>query len=759
MMKKRMEMEEMKSKMMRFLSIVMVFSVMFCYSGLTAFADDGLESVQTGAHWSGHGGGSNDSYQGGHHKGERVNTGDSENRPDRGESGKSWHKRGDEPSGEPGGEPDATGTGNTSNLSAPQNETNDFYTIELEPNGKKYTDAGQEFNVIDSIGDNIKKWNLKYSSDIDEVVFIKLVFNNGESWAWDKDIDEPIGYSSFCVAAPQDWELDYEGSYLLTTEDPEEFNIIFSFSNPFISIQNDLMQAPDKGDLTLQKYVNKTNIIDWLENDSAYNCSVNDLIKGFNVYAVKGDGASIEGKTPIGMYHLNDNGKLEIDNLSNGWYAVEEILTEAGGQVFEQAPVMYILISNGLQTGVSAEFDYTAFYKIVNGYGQGYVLGYPGLNNSGDIFPIAVKNTDTGIVYPSFCYNSGSLAFAGQSGLDCEGYYAAKKADRNYAEYADFVKAYNYIEDNFEGGLLGNRAIAQMITWTLLGSIDVESELFFNMNWDIINSVRDYYKGSDAQSDMLKVLANYKSYQGNGRIVDIVVMECEKHHDYHNCQPQLVPIFGTKGSCDYGFNNTLLNEKPGTGTLIINKEVIGDEGYVPSEADTFYFKITGESGESVLFSLVKTENGWGTTTITGLAYGRYTVEEVDQVGFTVSYKVGEEATQTIVLGGRSEIVAVNVTNYALNEDGGDKKIVDRNHNRVRSGNTLGDDEQSQNIADNDVPLAVLPAEENLLIPDEDVPLGNIPQTGLDGVGASVGLLGLALMALVSAIASGKRREK
>ena len=174
------------------------------------------------------------------------------------------------------------------------------------------------------------------------------------------------------------------------------------------------------------------------------------------------------------------------------------------------------------------------FYTIINGYGSGYVLGYPGLNNSGDIFPIAVKNVATGEIFPSFCAYAGSRNFAGESGLDCRGYLVAGPGDLYEVAgvyYSTFISAYNYIADYY-GKLDENRALTQVVTWVLLGSIDIESDAF--------KAIDDWKLDKDAVRD---VIENYKGYTGNGNIVEVIYLLCEQHHHPVNCQPQLVPIY------------------------------------------------------------------------------------------------------------------------------------------------------------------------------------------------------------------------
>jgi len=297
-----------------------------------------------------------------------------------------------------------------------------------------------------------------------------------------------------------------------------------------------------KGEIKIAKTVDGIEINAWAK---AAGKKITDLIVGFKLYEVGEEGASIDGVTPIDTKNVDANGVINFTGLASGWYAIEEVLTTSGKAVFYQAPVMYVLIENGEQVEVTIEFDYDAFYTIVNGYGGGYVLGYPGLNNTGDIFPIGVTNTKTGAVYPSFCANAGSEQFAGsgQNGTDCAGYYKTENFHEG-ANYLDFVKAYNYIQDNY-GDLDQNRAITQIVTWNLLKAIEIPSAAFDNIDWAAVEAGTWAVAGiADAKAKVEAVVKNYAFYQGMGKIINVVFMECEHHHDYKFCQPQLVPVYG-----------------------------------------------------------------------------------------------------------------------------------------------------------------------------------------------------------------------
>jgi hypothetical protein len=195
-------------------------------------------------------------------------------------------------------------------------------------------------------------------------------------------------------------------------------------------------------------------------------------------------------------------------------------------------------------------FDYTALYTIINGY-PGRTLGYPGLNNNGDIFYIGVKNTKTSAVYDSFCAHAGSLTFAGEQG--CSGYMVADnrmEAETDAKSYADFVYAYNYIKDYY-GDLNVNRAITQVVTWVLLGAIDVDA-----VDAEGNNLLDKTTLTQEENAAVRSVIENYKGYQGAGNIVDVVYMTCELHgtseFGQNHCQPQLVPVYN-----GYVFKNTL----------------------------------------------------------------------------------------------------------------------------------------------------------------------------------------------------------
>ncbi|MCL1790492.1 MAG: hypothetical protein FWG40_03895 [Peptococcaceae bacterium] len=468
--------------------------------------------------------------------------------------------------GNNGNSGNGNGNGNGSSVATEE-------TVYLKGSGSSFKEAGWQ-NVFKIEADYAgtatpETWHLVYSGkNFNSITSMQITFTNGEQFEWTPDMGPSVNGGGnnmgWVIVAPYGWEIAYENkgnnneseSFLKTTE---AGNVNFNISgyNP----GTPKIGSP-KGSISLVKTVEGVEITAWVEGTDY---GIADLIEGFYLYKVDADRAPIEGLTPVAKAIL-DGDVFTFGNLDDGWYAIEEVLTEEGEKVFEQADVMYLLIANGVTYGGSVEFDYDAFYTIVNGHGSGYVLGYPGLNNTGDIFPIGVTNTDSGEGYASFCANAGSRAFAGQSGLSCVGYLVAERMDRDSAEFADFVKAFNYIEDTFEGSLADNRAITQIVTWYLLGAIEYPSGEFDSIDWAAIEAGKGSVAGiTGAKAAVEDVLNNYKNHSGSGKIVDVVYMICEHGHDYSDCQPQLVPIYGKTG-----FENKL---QPLTGELAINASV------------------------------------------------------------------------------------------------------------------------------------------------------------------------------------------
>jgi len=336
-----------------------------------------------------------------------------------------------------------------------------------------------------------------------------------------------------------------------------------------VPIFRDDSETPE---IQMMKTVNGIRFDLWLKN-SGYDAQ--ELLSGITFELLAAPGRSVVGGVLAKYEPTADTGIITFDyDFENGLhksadnlYAVREkfALGSLAETVFQTPTIYYFEYG---KTEIVVDFDYDALYTIINGYGTPgtYVLGYPGLNNVGDIFPISVKNEGTGATYVSFCANSGSTHFAGESGLGCRGYYTEDRTGTELVNYQNFVKAYNYIEDTYNirvGDLSGSdavslkdRALVQAVTWALLGTIDVNSPEF--------DAIADWKVDKAAVKD---VIANYEGYtglSGTDKIVDVVFMVCENpEHSFITCQPQLVPIYGTR------FNNTP-RTIPETGKLVVD---------------------------------------------------------------------------------------------------------------------------------------------------------------------------------------------
>ncbi|MCL1809950.1 MAG: hypothetical protein FWG42_09345, partial [Clostridiales bacterium] len=390
----------------------------------------------------------------------------------------------------------------------------------------------------------------------------------------------------------------------------------------------EFVNEPDDGGfdgwLLLAKTVNGTAIGDWELNGVSLADVIDDI--SFNLFEATldadGNPDGYEGLA-IATAELALGGDILFENLPdglNGWYAVVEAFTPGSlaEEIFEDVGPLFVFFVDGVGVGgTKADFDYDAYYTIVNGYGGGYVLGYPGLNNTGDIFPIDVMNAETGIVYPSFCANAGSVSFFEGPG----NYMVAMSEAPNGVPYAEFLKAYNYIEAKY-GKLDDCRVVTQIVTWALLGAVDIPSEEFDNINWDAVEAGTWAVKGiPGAKAIVEDIMANYADYvfDGTEEIVDVVFMIGINNADYYTAQPQLVPIYGSNGfdnKTGGGYDSSVWFNKVKYGGVL---EVL------PGEFAFELFKITAE-GEVPIGTY---ETGFsGMVFVEGLLPGSYVFREV-----------------------------------------------------------------------------------------------------------------------------------
>ncbi|MCL2675135.1 MAG: prealbumin-like fold domain-containing protein [Firmicutes bacterium] len=389
----------------------------------------------------------------------------------------------------------------------------------------------------------------------------------------------------------------------------------------------------------------------WAESNG-YDPAFIAAMMSFELYKANDDGtAYLPPCLATAQPDLSKSGFVFEYEFTTGWYAIVEVLTAEGQKLFDRPDPLYIYIkafekvpvitesTGGESSGLAViDFDYEAFYTIANGY------NYPGrrnleygvngeyLNNNGDLFYIGVTNINTGVEYPSFCAHAGSKLFAGDNGI-CGGYVVPEKFDESESEvnesnYADFVSAFNYIEDKY-GNLNENRAIVQVIVWALLGAIDVESDAFAATTLS-----------ADEKAAIIDVMINYKGYIGEGKIGDVVYMVCEKHHngehDFEFCQPQLVPVYAKTVL----FKNKLIHE----GGVRFNKTMYGGrinfEKFSEARNNPVVFKFDlymfdAEAGDYVYVATYASDSK-GTVEINGLKIGKYMVKEVIALVFEVA---------------------------------------------------------------------------------------------------------------------------
>ena len=533
--------------------------------------------------------------------------------------------------------------------------TDDEQKVYLKASGNKFEAGWQnEFKVVPDVGDNPQVWHLVYAGQANfaNVTRMQLEFidSAGEQfiWHWTSDMGPSLNPGGnnpgWVIIAPYDWQLVYakdgaggkDKSYLMTKDGG---NVNFNISG---YKKGSGGGGGYYGGLTVDKSIDGMAYMEWWTDHP--DVDMEELFSGISFYlyasdkygAYDPDGARIAGDFEV----LSGAIKFTpATQPAEGWYVIVEEFEDdsLAAEFFEDVGplLIYINAAGSFVFGDATDFDYDAFYTIVNGYGNGYTIGYQGLNNTGDIFPISIKNAATEETYASFCANGGSTAFAGESGLGCTGYMVVDTDEPHGVNKAEFLQAYNYIEDNI-GDLAANRAITQIITWYLLGSVDPESAAFDAVKWDTINGDSRYYQGMDAQSDVLEVINNYAGFVGSGKVVDVVFLVCEAGHDFINCQPQLVPIYGG-GSFD---NKTNPGNFYGMASFTKYKLEIGEDDAIlanGSEGFVFDLYMLDEDGDWELIESIPVELDGTVTSSDKLDPGEYKFVEQNAAGWQAFY--------------------------------------------------------------------------------------------------------------------------
>ena len=476
-------------------------------------------------------------------------------------------------------------------------------TIYLKGTGSNFTETWQNVfylgGTANEDGEDNNIWHLVYTgNNVDLITEMQLVFTNDEVFKWDPS----MGFSTnkggnnpgWVVVAPYDWVLDYVSSGNNNVSDcfvvtGEGGNIQFNISGFHKGSGG---KTDPYGELVIGKTVDGIDFAAWVSDN--YDGDLDELMAGisFELYRANDYGTDYDGPV-IKTASLQDTlfegtifafGSIELETPA--WYAVVEVFVPGSDaeELFQDIGPQYFYISGKDADGKylvsgGATFDYDVLYTIVNGYNNQYIktLGYPGLNNSGDIFYIGVKNSVTGEEYPSYCAHAGSKNFAGDNSLGCIGYMVAKSFVEIESKNAvDFISAYNYIEDTY-GTLNDNRVITQVVTWILLNAIDINFDEFAAANL------------TETEFDaIIDVVENYQGYTGKGAIKDLVYMVCENpNHNFDFCQPQLVPIYGS-GVFDNKPNDPI---DPYGDISFFKKAITANGTVVDAEEGQFSFKL------------------------------------------------------------------------------------------------------------------------------------------------------------------------
>ncbi|MDR0797893.1 MAG: prealbumin-like fold domain-containing protein [Nitrososphaerota archaeon] len=389
--------------------------------------------------------------------------------------------------------------------------------------------------------------------------------------------------------------------------------------------------TPMRGHI-IEKLVDDPNgIVALAEWDCEY--TVEELCLGihFDLYTESAYSQKSLGNpaSPVASVTLDADGFADFSqtnlkvNFVEGYYWIVERLDGFAATVFTQADDIRVYITRSGIVG-PLSFDYDALYTVVNGYNSPkhtLGLGYAGLNNGGDLFYIGVKNGD--VEYASFCAHGGSRAFAGESGMGCNGYLVVERPEmaglanpEMAASYVKILAALNWIEDNVGaltvttgsyGLVTTQRVVAQTVIWALLGNINVKSSEFASTN--LTDEERAFVLGALEAAD--------EGYFGN--IVDLVYMVCEEHHDFASCQPQLVPLYGTTKIVNKLVDNPTFD-------VSFTKTKYGGPVADGEFAFELFEIIDGEIADAPIG--IYKNDGTGVVTATNLAPGEYVFKEV-----------------------------------------------------------------------------------------------------------------------------------
>lgn len=443
-------------------------------------------------------------------------------------------------------------------------------------------DAGLEFKKVDKNNNPLEgaefglysdgKCINETSSDIDGIVSFKGI-PSGHSYILKED------------KAPEGYRLNGKREYLINVSYGKLE--IESRSPEGFEVENSRKPLPSSnGAISVKKTVDGIDINTWLEHSEYSDCSTADLIECFNLYKAETDGAPPECMEFIGSVAINEDGNIILNDLYDGWYAMDEVLTSTGKKIFEQAPIMFFEVVNGKLARDDGDFDSEAEYSLSYDTSNMYMLNanngfeFTALNNGGEVFPISISTGDK--TYASFCANAGSKTFSNY------GYKRAELPIDNTTKH-DILSALNYIyskygsvdswnvtkEETFElpAVIDSTRLITQAVIWHLLNGVDINLIIgetgALTTGWSYGGV--SYAKSDDHVEAILDVLNNLND--ADGAIKDFAYLVCAEEgcDNTIDCQPQLVPIYGSS-STNKIFNNTLKRTDSGTsnGSLTIS---------------------------------------------------------------------------------------------------------------------------------------------------------------------------------------------
>jgi len=563
---------------------------------------------------------------------------------------------------------------------------------------------GAAFTLGNAYNDDPSVWYLIYNGDdISLVTHMKLAFSNGKVFDWYPGDD----FSTFdgekhgwVVKTPYTWEIVAGNSFLVTAESGE---VIFSISGYHNG-------SPNKGISIIKRIVDEQfNPVTNKIGPFAFIVTVEG--EGLNPINITTDDEGWQSGVWRGAFKFEDYDELDSLDFSTftGTITITESIPESvpDGWEYDEISEFEFTYKDGKLTDQHANTDWYSGidYRDIYKYNYFYISYEQWVSEHGGV-NLYTKFSD-GHIWDAFKTGTGTNA-EGQYN-EIQNIYARTSASGDYKSYLSFC--------------------AHVGSWSYSGEYDINYRLdavaraeilsAFNYIYDTFGSLdgwaegANYSKGIVDPADATRVLAQMAVWY-------FVPPDANKFNIV-----EIYPKDARYAEVKLAFDDV----KKAVAERYKGKGKIIDIVYLSSAANP---SDVGNGQPQIIPIIVDIQS--------------------------VDYKFPEEAE------------ALFANKYLLIEEGGGEEVVittetliapprgPRTTTSAKETTATNDSVNPVLIADYETPLAKLP-DNDIVFFDDDVPLGDIPQTGVGSEAFSLAMLGLSLMSLLAvAVASGRKKS-